>query len=239
MQKTNRILFILSLVFAVLVGLAVYRFFGNLEAMANSEYMDEVVIAQKAIPARTTITADMVAVTLIPKGSRHSGAFTTTAQVVGQITTQPIIAGEQVLGGRLFASTQQTGLSYRIPDGYRAVSVGITQRIAVSYLLRPGDFVDVIASYDMPLPDTQMGREQSTSLILQGIEVLAIGPELKSGASAPNTAETITLAVKPDQAEKLIWAEDYGKIRLVLRPVTDHKTVTTQGATAKNLAGQR
>ena len=238
MQRTNKILFILALLFAVLVGAGVYQFFGNLEAMATTEYTEEVVVAQKAIPARTTVTADMVAVQLVPKGSRHSGSASSTAQIIGQMTTEPIIAGEQVLMARLFSSAQQSGMAYQLKEGYRAVSVGINQKIAVGYFLRPGDYVDIYASYDIPLADTTQ-REQSTVLVLQGIEVLAIGQEQRTGAVAAITAETLTVAVSPHQAEKLIWAEDYGKIRLVLRPVTDNTKVNTAGVNARNLVPDR
>lgn len=238
MQRTNKILFILALFFAILVGMGVYRFFGNLEAMATTEYTEEVVVAVKAIPARSTITGDMVTVQLVPKGSRHSGAAVSTAQIVGQMTTQPIIIGEQVLMGRLFSSAQQSGMAYQVKDGYRAVSIGINQKIAVAYFLRPGDYVDIYASYDVPVPNSTQ-REQSTALILQNIEVLAIGQEQRTGAASPTTAETLTVAVRPEQAEKLIWAEDYGKIRLVLRPVTDQATVHTAGVSARNLVPDR
>ena len=44
----------------------------------------------------------------------------------------------------------------------------------------------------------------------------------KQEAQARPNARTVTLAVTPDQAQRLILAEEKGKIRLALRPVEDH-----------------
>ena len=123
-------------------------------------------------------------------------------------------------------------MSYQLAGGFRAISIGINQKISVAYQVRPGDFVDVIVSYEQ----ATVARESTSAIMLQGILVLAVGSEMKAGAAAPVTAETITLAVKPDQAERLVWAEDYGKIRLVLRPVSDSQNVYTPGATAHSVA---
>lgn len=235
MDRTGKRLLLLAIIFALFVGLGVYRFFSNMEHMATVQYTDEVVVAVKDIPARTTVTLDMVRVERLPSGTRHPNATSQLTQVLGKITTQPIIAGEQVLLGRLNANAQQSGLSFQLTPGFRAVSVGINQRIAVAYQVRPGDFVDVVVSYEQPTHN----KDSQSVIMLQNIQVLAIGAELKSGTPAPQGAETITLAVKPEQAERLIWAEDHGKIRLILRPVADNTIVVTGGATAKTVPGER
>jgi pilus assembly protein CpaB len=232
MDRTSKRLILLAVLFALLVGLGVYRFLASLENMSVVQYTEEVVIAIKDIPARTTVTFDMVEVERVPVGTRHEKAFTQIAQVIGQVTTQPIVAGEQTLSSRLFASAQQAGLSYQLATGFRALSVGINQRISVAYQVRPGDFVDIIVSYE----PTQQTTE--SVIMLQNIQVLAMGQEMKAGTAAPTTAETITLAVRPEQAERLVWAEDYGRIRLILRPALDSQIVSTPGATTHSVDGR-
>jgi len=203
--------------------------------MSTIQYTEEVIIAAKDIPARTVITNDMLKQERVPTGSRHPRAALQMAQLVGQVTTQPIVAGEQVLTNRIFVSSQQSGLAFQLPAGHRAVSIGINQKISVANQVRPGDFVDVVASYEQ----ANQARESQSAIVLQNLQVLAVGSEIKLGAAPPATAETITLAVKPEQAERLVWAEDYGKIRLILRPVLDSANVNTPGVTARTVAGDR
>lgn len=235
MDRTSKRLLLFALLLAVLVGLGVYRFLSGLEKMSVTQYTEEVVVAIKDIPARSTISVDMVRLERVPVGMRHDKAALQVTQVIGQVTTQPIVANEQVLTTRLYSSAQQSGLAYQLESGYRAVSIGINQRIAVAYQVRPGDFVDVVVSYEQ----SNQNREPQSVIMLQNIQVLAVGSELRVGANASNSAETITLAVHPDQAERLVWAEDYGKIRLVLRPALDSQSVNTPGATGRTVAGDR
>lgn len=232
MDRTSKRLVLLAVLCALAVGLGVFKFMANLEAMSVTQYTEEVVVATKDIAARVVVTSDMVRVERIPIGTRHPRAADQVAKIVGQLTTQPIISGEQVLTTRLFSSAQQSGLSYMLASGYRALSISINQKISVAYQVRPGDFVDVIVSYEQ----ANQTRESTSAIMLESIQVLAVGSEVKAGAAAPASAETITLAVKPDQAERLVWAEDYGKIRLVLRPVSDSQSVHTPGATARSVA---
>lgn len=244
MQKTNKRILLVALVLALLTGLVAQRFLIGLERAAAEGMYEEVVIALRDVPARTVLTADMLSVVEVASGSRHPGAALSRDQLVGLMTVQPLVAGEQVLMARIFSSAEKSGLAYQIPEGYRAVSVSASLRIAVNYFLRPGDYVDVIASFDLPVPDkfdpdTKEVREQYSHLILERIAVLAVGQEVRPGTAGVIGSETVTLAVTPAQAEKLVWAEDYGKIRLLLRPASDNRTVVTGGITARELEGPR
>jgi pilus assembly protein CpaB len=235
MDSTSKKLLLLALVLALAAGLGVYYFFAGLERKALVEHTEEVVVATVNIPARTTVRGPMVTVVRVPRGSRHLSATDSLGNVIGRVTTAPIIAGEQVLLARLHGSGQDSGLAFELAAGYRALSVHINERIAVAYLVRPGDSVDVTVSYE---PATPQGEHQSV-IMLQNILVVAIGSETRHGAPAPTDAKTITLAVTPEQAERLVWAEDHGSIRLLLRPVTDNRHITTSGANARTVAGPR
>jgi len=213
----------------------VYNFFAGLENKAIVEHTEEVVVATVNIPARTTVREPMVAVIRVPKGSRHLSATDSLGNVIGRVTTAPLIAGEQVLLARLHGSGQDTGLAFDLAEGYRALSVHINERIAVAYLVRPGDSVDVTVSYEPPA----LSGDLQSVIMLQDVTVVAIGSETRHGAPAPVDAKTITLALTPQQAERLVWAEDHGSIRLLLRPVTDDRHVTTTGADARTVAGPR
>ncbi len=235
MDRTSKRLLLLAAVLALAVGVGVYYFLAGLEQKAVVAHTEEVVVAMVDIPQRVVVRGNMVKVIRVPQGVRHHSATYNLTAVIGRVTTSPVLAGEQVLLTRLHGSGQDTGLAFDLAAGYRAVSVHINERIAVAYLLRPGDSVDVVVSYEST---TGQGEPQSI-IMLQNIQVLAVGQEVRHGAPAPAEAKTLTLAVSPEQAERLVWAEDYGSIRLLLRPVTDSRHVNTAGATPRTVAGPR
>jgi len=231
MDQTSKRLFLLALLAALVASGGIYMHLSTLENMAITRNTDEVVVATKDIPARVAITRDMVEMIRMPKGSRHPHALSQTSEVIGLFTTQPLILGEQILTDRLFASTAESGLSFILNTGYRALSVRIDDVIAVAHQVRAGDFVDVVVSYDQP----DEANTPTASLLLQNIRVLAVGAEMTLGAKSSTDSVTMTLEVKPQQAERLVYAEDYGKIRLLLRPVADNSLVTPTYTTGHNL----
>jgi Flp pilus assembly protein CpaB len=104
--------------------------------------------------------------------------------------------------------------------------------------LKPGDHVDVLATFDMGSGQTV------TTTVLQNVTLLAVGsqvlpshpsentgllPGSSSSAGAPQTGATpapqpttnATLMVTPAQAEALVLTAARGKIQLALRPPDD------------------
>ena len=82
-----------------------------------------------------------------------------------------------------------------------------------------------------------------TRTVLQDVEILALGSEVRPQEIDPKTGKvskaeptipTATLAVLPGEAEKLILAENRGKLRLALRGVEDKsyasRTITKEVA---------
>ena len=218
-----------------------------------------VVVAAQDIPVRTQVTAGMLTVKQVSADARHEKAFTGLEQLDGKVTNLPISAGEQVLSTKFFARKEDSGLAFRIAPGKRAVSVQINEVISTGGLVNPGDFVDVI----VVLPPAANTGETSDSagMVLQNIEVLAIAQALGGPAADPTgaaavagqvtgsrsdgraeavarpNARTATLAVTPEEAQKLILAEEKGKIRLALRGVEDHTTVGVGSTRTSQLRG--
>lgn len=205
-----------------------------------------VVFALRAIPERTQITDGMVEVRQIPVDAQHKLALGDKGNVVGQITRVKIEAGEQVLSAKLTNQAREVGFSAVVPEGRRAVAIAVTEVIASGGHVSPGDWVDVIGVFKVsvavdqngqPLPggkpsagekgsDAQAVDVMQSMTVLQNIQVLAVAQkddqEIQPGGAkgTPKDAEarSVTLAVTPEQAQKLFLAEEVGKLRLSLRP---------------------
>jgi pilus assembly protein CpaB len=65
---------------------------------------------------------------------------------------------------------------------------------------------------------------------LQNILVLAAGQVVEQKDNKPVTVNTVTLAVTPDDSEKLALASNDGKIQLVMRNFADAQKVETPGS---------
>jgi pilus assembly protein CpaB len=69
--------------------------------------------------------------------------------------------------------------------------------------------------------------------------VLSVGTEVQRDSQGkPNNATTVTLAVTPEEAERLAIAMNTGSIQLVLRGYGDPDSVRTKGATSGDVLQQ-
>src|SRR5205085_9950495 len=139
---------------------------------------------------------------------------------VALVTMTP---GQYVTERQVAAKGPELGLAYTVKPPLRAVTVALDPIIGVAGFPKPGNHVDVLATFS-----TDYGMVTRT--VLQDIEILALGAEPQAQEIDPNNSKTAraqpsipnaTLAVLPGEAEKLILAENRGKLRLALRAVDD------------------
>jgi pilus assembly protein CpaB len=241
-----------ALIAALCAGALLYFYLGNLEAQkeVQVEY-DNVVVAATTIPAYTPITADMVTYKQIPLGYAHPLAARTMEEVVGYVTESDIIEGEQLLPSKLkqYGETD-SGLSYVVPEGMRAVTIAVDEVSGVAGFLQRGDYVDVISyttttyvpTETAPAQDgttettvtAQALQSQSTTLIAaQNVRVAAVGMSLSTTASTTEDQaaagyNSVTLLLSPEDAMRVVQGARSGALVLILRASGDHDANTQQ-----------
>ncbi len=197
----NRRFLLLALVAGLLSAILVYAAVSNAsgnggEGGGGTVATVPAVVASTDIPARTEITAGMVEVRQVPANDRSELAFTDTAEVVGKVTRFPIAAGEHVLSTKVVSLTglqvKNESLSFVIPPDMRAIAINVDQVIGSGGLVLPGDYVDVIAVFDVEFITGEGGatnRETKqkffSSTVLQNIEVLAVAQTIVDAAPEP------------------------------------------------------
>src|SRR6266487_1927531 len=177
------------------------------------------VAATQDLPAGKRLQpADLKLITLDRK-DLPKGAFLKISDLVDRAVTVPVAAGEAVLIGKLAAKGSGEGLTALIEPGARALSVQVNDISGVSGFIQPGTRVDILFTRVFSNGDA------ATTTILQNVKIIAYGRQLDPAAkvdprdtSRPTVA---TLLVSQDQAEKLVLAEQRGKIQLVLRNALD------------------
>jgi pilus assembly protein CpaB len=147
-------------------------------------------------------------------------------EITGSIARSPFIAGEPIREQKLVRSDGSGFMAAILPAGYRAVSTEISPETGAGGFILPNDRVDVLLSKRDRNPDKGGPDIINSEIILTNIRVLAIdqAPKEKDGTSAL-VGKTVTLEVKPDQAETLARSRQAGTLSLALRSITDVNTV--------------
>ena len=236
------------------VGLGVLAFVLVIAALRSQEDVGGVVTAPAAtsisivtaardVPTGQRITAEMLELTAMPPDLALADAFNRSELVTGRFARIPIYRGEQLVEAKLASvGDGASGLSYTVPDGYRAMAVEVDKVVGAGGLLRPGDRVDVVAVLTV-------GDDGNRALtIAQNVEVLAVEQKLINVVPAAESAATgsdgtlvdqpdaqpkgsvATLALTPEQAQQILLAEVEGSIRLSVRAPGDSTEVALANA---------
>ena len=158
---------------------------------------------------------------------RRSERPEATKEVAGSIARAPFLAGEPIREPKLVKANGSGFMAAVLPTGMRAISTEISPETGAGGFILPNDRVDVILSKREKNPNQSSSTDIITSeIILANVRVLAIdqAPTEKDGQNAV-VGKTVTLELKPEQAETLARARQGGVLQLALRSIADIKMV--------------
>src|SRR5882724_6406588 len=158
--------------------------------------------------------------------------------VTGSIARSPFIAGEPIRDQKLVKADGSGFMAAILPTGFRAVSTEISPETGAGGFILPNDHVDVLLSKRERNPDSKGADVVNAEIILTNVRVLAIdqAPKEKDGTNAL-VGKTVTLELKPEQAETLARARQSGTLSLALRSIVDVKTVEIKTDESKRNEG--
>lgn len=188
----------------------------------------EIVAAKTDIPKESTITINMVGLARAKAKSVQPGDLTSLDSAIGKFAEVDILRGQHINSNMVRALGSARYLSQAVPQGMRAITIPVDKISAVEGLIKPGDSVDILATFNIPDPIT--GESEVTVLtIFQGVKILATNRNL-SQYQVSQSVSTVTLALQPDDVKVLTYVLEWSTIRLVLRAPLD--TATEYGYTA-------
>lgn len=176
------------------------------------QQLARIVVATQPLDFGSALTTENIRLQNYPANSVPVGAFFSMEELLqgGQVALRPIVPGEPILADKL---SGRSVLSAKLPDGMRAMSIPISATNAVSGFIRPADIVDVLLTRDLG------DDEQVTEVVMEAVQVLAIGTTQSENATEPGLAGTATVLVDLFGAQKLTLARKMGEMSLVLRNV--------------------
>jgi pilus assembly protein CpaB len=220
------------LIVAVVLGLLAV-FFGarylesaKADIVAGAEPV-VVLVATRDVPAGTPaellLEQEYAEEREVPRQYVADGAVSRLTSIKGKVVAVPLTRGEQLTSGR-FNLAEEVGLAYALPEGYVAISVPDNPARGVSGFISPGDYVMVISSFDPGDLEAAVSK-----ILIKKARVLATGTEtsqtvspegaqeqsgglMNNGSAAAGTVQTLTLAVTPIDAERLVFAQEVGSV---------------------------
>jgi pilus assembly protein CpaB len=236
------------------------------ERARQDETLAEVFVAQAdiqpGIAADDAIAQGLIARDEVPARAVPSGAVADLGQVSGQLVTVPIYQGEVIVSQR-FGQTvaQATGL-LEVPEGTQAVTIEAGVVPGVAGFVQPGNLVSVVGTLELPadspapaladdeeapaVVDTAVREGITTQYLIQNATVLAVGqrvitPEAETGADvqASNERYLFTLAMPPEDIERIVFTTQQGGLWFTLVPEPEDdaeaEVFETPGRTITNI----
>lgn len=226
------------------------------EQLNSGQGAETVVVVARNINVGDRITADMLATRTMPAAALVDGHFkdSDAQSLVGQVAVAPLYAGEQVLSSKVTSYEAQGSLTWKVPEGMRALSLTVPHEAWINAgLPRPGDHVDVVGVTTFITTDPLTGEQKPNLLggyVAQDVEVLAVAQTVvktvtkvkdgkpESGAASGGAvgvedgstyekAVSITLALPPDLVAKVAMLDALKDDAGQYRIVTRQKGDTT------------
>jgi len=177
-----------------------------------------IVVAKREILKGDLIKPDDIRLQEWRKDALPEGAIEKIEDLQDKRVRSTIIVGEPLLAGKLLEGKDG---GPEIPAGMKAVTVKI-DNASYAGLIKPGDNVDVLVHV---VADTQRGiMATTTKQLLSNIKVLAVDDiiERPTAGEPAVQAKTVSLLVTPKDAMRVTYAQEVGKILLIMRSMKDH-----------------
>ena len=194
---------------------------------------NQFVAAAANLEAGQAIKAENLRMVDWPSNVPLPGAFPAAPPLIGRIVLYPLAAGEPILERQLANPGSGVGLTVKIPNGMRAISLRSDEVVGVAGFLLPGTHVDVLVTV------RPSNSDPITSTVLQNVVILATGQKTEPDPEGkPTTATVVTLLVKPDEAERVDLASTQGIVHFILRNGVDHEEYKGPAAQFSELSGR-
>src|SRR6185503_16120108 len=153
MDRKKLVLLLGALIIAIGTAMAARSMFAGAsapeaEAQPAVPQGPKVLVAKRALPVGTIITADAVGYQLWPQEMVQDAYFidgeADLSKLLGTVVRFPITAGEPVTQGSLVAPGDRGFLAAALGPGMRAVTIPVSARTGVAGFVFPGDHIDLL-----------------------------------------------------------------------------------------------
>jgi pilus assembly protein CpaB len=231
-MKQQRTLIVLA-VAVIAAGVAAYGVYAAIQRMPVREVevaTIPVVVAARPIPVGERLAPDDVRVAAWPARNPVPGAFADPKQAIDRGVIAMLAENEPVTVYKVAGPESGSGLPPVIPEGMRAMSIRVNEVVGVAGFVMPGTRVDVVLS--VANPGKANGDEPMARTVVSNVLVLTAGTRFDQQESKNGQAQkssVVTLAVLPEDGERIALASNQGELSLALRNPADAEPTKTPG----------
>ncbi|MEX2333945.1 MAG: Flp pilus assembly protein CpaB, partial [Pseudohongiella sp.] len=192
------------------------------------------VVADVDLPIGTELNESHLRVVELPLNAFPVNSFIRVEDTLANppVTVMtPISEGEVVIAPRLSTGILYRGITGRITEGKRGISIPVNAVRGVGGFVLPGDRIDVLHT-------TTIGRRDNqpvTRTLLQDLTVLAIDQTNAEDFAEPTLVNVVTLLATQEEAKTLTLALEVGTLTLTLRSGLDHEEDESRTIALSNL----
>ncbi len=203
----------------------------------------QVLVATKALPVGTILTADSLRFQPWPKelveGAYYLKEGTDMASLVGTVVRFAVPAGQPLTQGSLVKPGDRGFLAAALAPGMRAVTVPVSAQSSVAGFVFPGDRIDLILTQEIAGGGDGPPLKASET-ILRNLRVLATDQRTdkktdEQGKTEVVTFSTVTIETTPTIAEQIAVAQTVGSLSLSLRSIADNAGELEEAIASGNL----
>ena len=231
MKKQHRTLIVMlvAIATAAIGSYGVYRAVLQMPVREVEVASTQVVVAAQPLAMGTRLHPNHLRGVAWPSRNPVPGAFSDPKELVDRGVISPIGENEPITMSKVASLEAGAGLPPVIPEGMRAISVKVNEVIGVAGFVVPGTIVDVLVTVR---PTNGPQDEPMTRTVVSKVQVLTAGTKYdqeKSKTGEPIPTSVVTLAVLPEDAERIALASNEGKVTLALRNPLDINSTDTRG----------
>ncbi|HPD83045.1 MAG: Flp pilus assembly protein CpaB [Alphaproteobacteria bacterium] len=251
MNKNVLIVLAGGFLIAVLVAVMVQSMLGGSKKEEIGTERIEILVAAKKLKTGHNVGNGDLKWQIWPEDAVFTGAVIRdgeqqpTEAAKGKLL-RPLEIDQPLHMSMLVEEDQGDFLSANIQKGMRGVGISVKSAVLADRLIRPGDFVDVLVTYQVRVntrdnPDAQnLVNRYATETVIQNVRVLAVDSDDKKAIDEEETnvkkkksatKAIVTLEVTPEAAEKLVLSNKMGEIGLALRSIGDNANVADDNTT--------
>lgn len=186
-----------------------------------------IVVAKAPLRFGMALDREQLAEIPWPQDSLPRGAFATVDALLAEgsrVVLSPVETNEPVLLAKLSGPNGRAALSNLLSPGMRAVTVKTDEIAGVGGFVTSGDRVDVVLTRDAGAIDETSdnakgaaGATITTEIVVENAKVLSVGQGADERQTGPQVANSVTLEVTAEGAQKVALARNVGSLSLSLR----------------------
>jgi len=213
MRIKSVVLIVVALACGLVASIGISQVLDQSSDTASAVETIPIYVALADIDINEKLDATHVKVEQWPADKVPKGAISKLEDAKGKFACVRLYEGEPLTSRKITDSV--TNKSIDIPVDFRVSSVKVQMDTSVSFLIQPGDRVDVIATFhrSQEIPQTM------SIPVLRDVRVFAVNSETdrETNDGNPIVAKTVSLLLKKNQDEVLSLASELGSVRLSLR----------------------